>query len=228
MIYPTASFSIAQAETRLAAERVGAGPPVLLLHAGGETRAVWRPVMQTLAKRGYLAEAYDQRGHGESGGSPVDGVLAYGEDAKAMICRLDRPIVVGGSLGGFALMLALESFESQASGLVLVDVTPAPNADRTRAYLAPRAGLGTSPLVGDILSRSRDLSRIVAQLRLPILLVCGGIRSPVGEEGRARFSELCPNAEIEVLANAGHLVARDAPQELAALISDFADRFSAR
>lgn len=83
MIYPTASFLLAQAETRLAAERVGAGPPVLLLHAGGETRAVWRRVMQTLAKRGYLAEAYDQRGHGESGGSPEDGVLGETQPHQA-------------------------------------------------------------------------------------------------------------------------------------------------
>lgn len=202
---------------------VGNGQEILLLHAGGESRPVWRPVMATLAARGFGAVAFDQRGHGESGGSPADGVRAYGDDAKAMILEMRRPVAVGASLGGIALMLALEELEAHVAGLVLVDVTPAPDPVRTRAYLAPRGGLGASPLVEDILSQAELLARIVAALRLPILLVCGGAHSPLGEDGRAHFSALAPHARIEIVANAGHLVARDAPDQLARLIGDFAE-----
>ncbi len=94
MALPTASINLIRAGTQLAGEKVGAGRSILLLHAGGETRDVWRPVMQDLARRGYASQAYDQRGHGESGGSTRDGFLAYGEDAEAMIEAMHRPVVV--------------------------------------------------------------------------------------------------------------------------------------
>ena len=207
----------------LIGERAGTGRSVLLLHAGGETGAVWRPVMSVLAERGYQSYTFDQRGHGESGGATSDGILAYGDDAKAMIELMSRPVVVGASLGGFALMLALETLEQEVSGLVLVDVTPAPDPERARAYLAPR-GLATSPLVDDILGRTQDMTRIVRSLRLPILLVSAGTRSPQGEHGRAQMRAVAPHAEIEIIPEASHLVARDAPVKLAGLIADFAAR----
>lgn len=209
----------------LVGERAGSGRPILLLHAGGETRAVWRPVMSVLASRGHQSYAFDQRGHGESGGTTSDGVLAYGDDAKAMIGLMSRPIVVGASLGGFALMLALETLEQEVAGLVLVDVTPTPNPDRARNYLSPR-GLAASPLVDDILNQSQRLATIVSALRLPILYVSAGARSPLGEDGRIQMRKLAPHAAIEVIPEASHLVARDAPAKLANLISDFATQFA--
>lgn len=220
-------FSLARPDVTLAAETAGAGQNVLLLHAGGETRAVWRPVMGALAEHGLRSEAYDQRGHGDSGGGASDGVQAYGEDAKAMIRRSPNSIVAGGSLGGFALMHALEECEAQAAGLVLIDVTPSPDPERTRKFLAPRGGLGASPLVDDILSQSDRFTGIVAKLRLPILLVCGGARSPIDQKARDAFAKLCPYAKIKVIEDAGHLVARDAPLELAVIIAEFARRITA-
>lgn len=101
----------------LVGERAGNGRQVLLLHAGGETRAVWHPVMNVLAHRGYQSYALDQRGHGASGGATSDGFLTYGDDAKAMIGMMSRPVVVGASLGGLALIRALETLERDVSGL---------------------------------------------------------------------------------------------------------------
>lgn len=215
------ALTLTRPDAVLAGESAGSGREVLLLHAGGESRAVWRPVMVDLSAEGFRAVAYDQRGHGESGGAASDGVLAYGDDAKAMIGEMRCPVVVGGSLGGFALMLALEEFEDEVAGLVLVDVTPAPDRERTRAYLAPRGGLGASPLVEDILARAEEMTRIVTLLRLPILLVCGGAASPLDEKVRSEFSAMSPQAKVEIIDHAGHLVARDAPRELSMSIGRF-------
>lgn len=106
---------------------------------------------------------------------------------------------------------------------MLVDVTPAP--ERARAYLSPR-GLAASPLVEDILARTGDLARIAQSLKLPILLVSAGARSPLGEEGRSQMRTLVPHVEIEIIPEASHLVARDTPTKLAGLIGDFAARVS--
>lgn len=217
-------ITLNRADATLADETCGAGRSVLLLHAGGEDKSVWRPVMHILADHGFHAVAYDQRDHGESTGSMADGVKTYGQDAAAMIERLDRPIVVGGSLGGFALMLALETCEALVSGLVLVDVTPQPDPAKTRRYLSPRGNLGASPIVDDILSQTARIARIVSTFRLPIQFVGGGEKSPIDDEARAVFAALCPHARIDLIEHASHLVARDAPSELAQYIMDFAEQ----
>ncbi len=224
----TETLNLVRPDAELVGDAMGEGPDVLLLHAGGESRLVWRPVMSMLSARGFRSVAFDQRGHGESTGSPQDGVLAYGGDAMAMIGQLQSPVVVGGSLGGFALMLALEALEGEVAGLVLADVTPAPDPELTHAYLSPRGGLGASPIVEDILSRSEQMTRIVAALRLPVLLICGGERSPIDEKARAGFSSLAPHARIEIVEGAGHLVARDAPDELSRHIVDFVESKNVR
>jgi non-heme chloroperoxidase len=104
------------------------GPPVLLLHGGGQTRHAWGGASRALGEAGFLAITLDQRGHGESDWAP-DGdysLDAYVADLRAVLGQLDRPAaLVGASLGGLASMLAAgEPPPAPCTALVLVDVTP--------------------------------------------------------------------------------------------------------
>jgi pimeloyl-ACP methyl ester carboxylesterase len=104
------------------------GPPVLLLHGGGQTRHAWRRARHALAEAGFLALAVDLRGHGDSDWA-TDGDYsheAYADDLRAAARQLGRPVaLIGASLGGVAAMLAAgESPRVDCSALVLVDVTP--------------------------------------------------------------------------------------------------------
>src|SRR5437868_12698546 len=94
--------SLARPDATLRYDGTGRGPDVLLLHAGGEDRRVWHPIMERLAVSGLSATAYDQRAHGESGGERAQPVTYHGQDTAAMIALLTLPVVVGASLGGFA------------------------------------------------------------------------------------------------------------------------------
>ena len=118
--------------TRLVATQCGEAPDLLRLHAGGERRHVWRPIQERLARSGLASIAYDQRGHGDSDGSVGDGIEAYAADAGAMLrAHPSVRLVVGGSLGGVALLPACAANPVQArlSGLVLGDVVPAPDPE---------------------------------------------------------------------------------------------------
>lgn len=195
----------------------GSGPPVLLLHAGGERRQVWAPVQSGLAEAGHASVAFDLRGHGASIGAGGDDLDAIAGDVGAMIDMLDAaPVVVGASLGGFAALLALADRDREAvAGLVLVDVVPDPPPDRTRAWLARSVGaLAHHPLVDNILERRSELRRAAARLSAPVLLLRAG-RSPLTAADAARLRELVPHAREASIAEAGHLVAHDAPQQLA-------------
>ena len=198
----------------------GEGPPALLLHAGGERRDVWAPIASTLAQAGCSSFAYDLRGHGESGGLNADELPAFAADLAAMIDVLDAaPVVVGSSLGGLAALLALgePGLEDRIAGLVLVDVVPDPPPERTKSFLRHIGGdLGDRPLVNDILGRAEALREITGSLTLPTVLVRAGDRSPLTDADVRRFFDLLPHANVVRIAEAGHLVARDAPAAVAA------------
>lgn len=214
--------SLARPDGRLFFDSLGSGPDVLLLHAGGERRRVWHPVVDHLARQGFRATAYDQRGHGESIGGRAFPLPAFGEDTIDMVAHLTMPVVVGASLGGFAALYALAdaATEARVAGLVLVDVFPDPDPERVQRFLAP-LGMDQSPLVADILGRRVRLREITKGLSLPILAIRAGERAGITDDDAGRFLKLAPHARIVSVAGAGHLIAKEKPVELAALLSEF-------
>ncbi|MGL4634850.1 MAG: alpha/beta fold hydrolase [Beijerinckiaceae bacterium] len=108
------------------------GRPVMFLHGGGQTRHSWQATAQTLAKAGFRAIPFDQRGHGDSG-RPQDlgySFFDFAADSRSLALQLTRkfgakPVVVGASLGGLSSLIgsALDA-DNPYAALVLVDVTP--------------------------------------------------------------------------------------------------------
>jgi pimeloyl-ACP methyl ester carboxylesterase len=94
----------------LAYERIGSGPPLVLLHGVGHRRQAWYPIIDLLAGQRELV-LVDLPGHGESdpfvpAGRPV--VDALRDELTAFLDEqgLDRPHIAGNSLGG---RIALEA-----------------------------------------------------------------------------------------------------------------------
>ncbi|QNE21420.1 alpha/beta hydrolase [Kribbella qitaiheensis] len=214
-------FAIDRDDVVLRGTGTGRGPTVLLLHAGGERRQVWDPVASVLRHHGLRPVAFDQRGHGETGGPPGT-LLELAGDVRAMIASLEGPVaVVGASLGGLAAVAALAdpSTADKMSGLVLVDVVPDPDPAGTRSWL-DRQGLGAGrhALIDDLLGRGPELRAVVAATDVPVVLVRGGTDSPVTDRDASRLLAANPRVRVTSIPDAGHLVARDAPLALAAII----------
>jgi pimeloyl-ACP methyl ester carboxylesterase len=102
-------------------------PPLLFLHGGRLTAHTWDLVCLALCTD-FHCVAVDQRGHGDSAWSPV---LEYEPDAHArdiggLIHALDlqRPVLVGQSLGGLNAMTYATRAANQLAGVVLLDVGP--------------------------------------------------------------------------------------------------------
>jgi pimeloyl-ACP methyl ester carboxylesterase len=115
---------------RLRADEFGNldGPPVLLLHGGGQTRHAWGSTARVLAARGWPGFSIDVGAPGDREG-PADAdysLEAFADDIRAVAATLpEPPVLVGASLGGSASILALGTApELDARALVLVDVAP--------------------------------------------------------------------------------------------------------
>jgi 2-hydroxy-6-oxonona-2,4-dienedioate hydrolase len=101
----------------------GEGPPLLLLHALGESALDWRWVLSDLA-RTHRVYAPDLPGFGDSAKPAADYSPAFFERFAAAFLdalEVERSAVIGNSLGGLiALRLAL-SESSRISALALID-----------------------------------------------------------------------------------------------------------
>jgi pimeloyl-ACP methyl ester carboxylesterase len=104
-------------------------PAVLLLHGGGQTRHSWGNTAESLGDAGFYAVTADLRGHGESSWDPNGdySFTAQMADVEAWCRLLDRPAVVGASLGGLAALWtegtrAADREPPAGSSLVLVDI----------------------------------------------------------------------------------------------------------
>jgi pimeloyl-ACP methyl ester carboxylesterase len=106
------------------------GPPVVLLHGGGQTRHSWGTTAAQLATEGWRAYTVDARGHGDSEWSPEGDYRldAFAGDVREIGRALRQPpVVVGASLGGVSSMVAIAETDppnSIATALVLVEVAP--------------------------------------------------------------------------------------------------------
>src|SRR6478672_13047279 len=94
-----AGMEISSGSAVLAAESVGDGPDVLLVHAGVTDQRSWASVVERLPDRRCLT--YDARGYGRTTYEPEDGWSSVG-DAVAVLDAYDvaQAVVIGSSMGG--------------------------------------------------------------------------------------------------------------------------------
>lgn len=105
-------------------EQRGDGPPVVLVHGAVLDHAQWDEQVAALSEA-YTTVAYDVRGHGRTGGSARRSYWfdLFAEDLRALIAGLDleRPVVVGHSMGGCIAQTYAARWPDELAGLVLAD-----------------------------------------------------------------------------------------------------------
>ena len=133
---------------RIAWERHGAGPPVLLIHGLGYARWGWEPVLPALAQR-FDVLLFDNRGIGDSD-APTGpySAAAMAADARQVLdeAGVGRAHVVGTSLGGMVAQELALSYPDRVDHLVLACTTPGgpsayPMPEATVRLMAEAVGL---------------------------------------------------------------------------------------
>lgn len=128
---------------KLAFETVGSGPPVIILHGLFGSGRNWVQIAQALdhAYRFYLPDA---RNHGAS---PWAETMSYPEMARDLVAfiereQLQRPILIGHSMGGKTAMTLALQHPRLIGGVAVIDIAPEDYADQFAPYVKAMRGLG--------------------------------------------------------------------------------------
>ena len=156
--------------TSIAWERLGGGAPLVLLHGITESRLSWGAVADDLAEDHDLL-LVDLRGHGVSADGPTWTLERLADDVAAVLgaTGLERPVVVGHSLGGFVATVLAGRHEVR--GVV--------NVDQVLALAAFKDAL--SPVEEAL--RGEAFAGVIGQM-------FDGFMAPLPEEERSRLSAL--------------------------------------
>jgi len=119
----------------LAFEEVGSGPPLVLMHGLYGSSSNWRRIAKALSDQ-HRVISVDLRNHGAS---PWAATMSYAEmagDVAALIERLalDRPAVLGHSMGGKVAMTLALTDAARVGRLIVVDIAPVSYGDRFSSY----------------------------------------------------------------------------------------------
>ncbi len=106
--------------------QVGTGRPMIILHGLFGSCDNWLTISKVIADRGFSVFAVDQRNHGRSPHADTHSYPELAEDLHEFIQQqgLEKPILVGHSMGGKTVMQFAMQYPDAFSHLVVVDIAP--------------------------------------------------------------------------------------------------------
>jgi pimeloyl-ACP methyl ester carboxylesterase len=128
----------------------------------------WRPFFQPyFASQGYDAVAFSLRGHGASQGIELINGFSIGDyvrDLKAVVETLERPIIVGHSMGGFVTQAYLARHPARGA-VLLASASPRPVFTQLfKNFLSQPFSLLRAGITQSVASVSSDLDNLRYQM----------------------------------------------------------------
>ena len=145
----------------------GSGRPIIILHGLLGCGRNWASIAKKISAQGWRAITVDLRNHGDS---PHAGQMDYNllaQDIEEVIgsLNIEKPIVLGHSMGGkVAMALALRKPQS-VGGLIIVDIAPRQYQKSNEYFIREMLALN----LGSVKNRSHADRLLAEQIQDPVI-----------------------------------------------------------
>jgi uncharacterized protein len=186
------------------AEPVGG---VVILHGAGSCKENHHDFARAARATGLAAVAFDQRGHGASGGA-LDGRAI--DDVAAMAALLPAgPLALrGSSMGGYLAIVAAERVAAAA----VVAICPASGEGLLRGLRTGRLSFPADRGTLEALIAEHDAELAAGQLRAELLLMHAEADEQVPVEHSRALAAVAPRARLVVMPHGHHRSVQHDPE----------------
>lgn len=174
---------------------------VVVVHGAGSCKESHHDFARACRAAGLAAVAYDQRGHGDSGGR-LDG-RALDDVATVAGVLPPGPLALrGSSLGGWVALCAA----ARAGADAVVAICPARGAGLARGARAGTLGFDAEPVELEALLSAHEPATAAAELEIPVLLLHaeGDERVPVAHSREIAARLRHPRSRLIALPGGHH------------------------
>jgi pimeloyl-ACP methyl ester carboxylesterase len=215
-------------DTAIAFDRVGEGPPIILVLGAFNDRATGAPLAAALQDR-FSVVTYDRRGRGDSGDTPPYAVEREVEDLQAIIEEVGGSASVFGYSSGAVLSLMAAARGLAITRLALYDLPLSARGariDRPEDLAARLAGLVEADRRGDAVALFQTEGvgdgslpvELASSLAVPTLAIAGGESFPFMRETPSALAAVMPDVRARVLEGQSHDIV---PHALAPALEEF-------
>ena len=196
---------------QLVFEEQGQGLPIVLLHGFPLDHTIWEPLLPVLKEQARIILP-DLRGHGLSPiGQGTSSMILMAADIAALLDKLkiDKAIIVGHSMGGYAALAFAQAYPNRLAGLGLIATQAAadtPEKRQDRLNQADEIGRkGMRHLAEHMSTRLTTKPELVPSLRALILKMNpkGAIAALKGMAERPDMTDFLPSITVPALVLAG-------------------------
>lgn len=129
-------FSITSKDgTKIAYEKLGDGPPLIIIGGALSNHNFYKPLAEQLAKE-FTVYNPDRRGRGESGNTLPYSVEREIEDIATVVDTAGEPVILYGHSAGSALALRAAAKDLPIKKLILADPPYTPHSDNDNTAIA--------------------------------------------------------------------------------------------
>lgn len=106
--------------------KIGEGQPLIILHGLFGSSDNWQTLGKYFAEQGFAVYMVDQRNHGRSPHSDEWSYKVMSDDLRELLEneRLEKPVIIGHSMGGKTAMQFAVNHPDMVSKLIVVDIAP--------------------------------------------------------------------------------------------------------
>lgn len=180
-----------------------------LLAALGEKRPA---VVVGLSMGGYIAFEFHRRHRGSVAALVLADTRAEGdtaESAKARLESAEKVLMEGSRIIGDAMVEKL-----------FAPAAAARTKEEWRTIMAEASPIGVAAALR-AMSRRTDFRPLLADIRVPTLIVVGAADSITPVDGSRRMHEAIPGSRLEIIPDAGHMTPVEQPQAFARAVREF-------